>query len=100
MKIQEDYQKAVSALRADDLDREIQKSFKGSALDVPLAKMDATMTLLRENFDKGTITVARFREEVMKISAAKEVLTSFNSLLESAYGAFSNLIVDTLMSVS
>lgn len=94
--IQKEYEKSVAAIRSADMDRQVQGAFKGGAMDVPLAKMDATMTLLRENFDKGTISVGRFREEVLKINSAKEVLTSFNSLLESSYNAMGTFVVDTL----
>jgi hypothetical protein len=99
LKIKRDYEAEVRAIEASEREVRIQTAFDGTAVSVPIAKINEQISQLKLNFqDLSENGVRVFRQRLLELESAKENITAVSramDILSEATGdAFAAVILD------
>lgn len=97
IKAQEEYYNRREQLEAQQRELNIQTAFNGSALSVPLARLDEQIKELRFNFQGLTNEeVEQFRSKIATLENERQRLQLFESTIDNISSAFGNLFSDAI----
>ena len=94
---QEQYYKRREELEAQQREFNVQTAFDGSALSVPLARINEQVKELRHNFQGlNQQEIETFRQKISSLETQRQQLQLFQGTVEDVAGTFGNLFSDMI----
>lgn len=97
LQIEKNYQAQVAAIQTRDRNMKAELAFDGTALSVPIAKINQEIELLKQNFQTGlNPSVEQFRSAVSSLEVQRQELQLWQSTIDSISGSFGSFAGDVI----
>lgn len=97
LQIEKNYQAQVAAIQSRDRNMKAELAFDGTALSVPIAKINQEIELLKQNFQTGlNPSVEQFRSAVSSLEVQRQELQLWQGTIDSISSSFGSFAGDVL----